>query len=119
MKRYKKLLKEALERHGWELISRHDESAWWAEERWMVRLVCRDWRIELCITFLVDLQWIGEDKSAGVREIIVNQFPPTECPYSEPGLSRIRIDDVHFHQAIEEFVAAMDGYASGVNQGSR
>ena len=70
MKHYKRLLLEALRANGWELKTRVEEADWWAEEHWHVHSVKENWGFELVLSFMVDPQYEGDDKSRGIYEVV-------------------------------------------------
>jgi hypothetical protein len=106
----KQVLLKLLSEDGWELVSRDTDADWWAEEHWLIRSVRENWGTELVLTFLVDPQHEGHDKSRAIWAIGATMDVPTDRGSAEKGIALVPVATGRFNERLPAFIARLDQY---------
>ena len=110
MRHYKQILKNKISDSGWELESTNVDTDWWLEEIWRIKSVKQDWGKIIFISFLVDPQYSGDNKSQAVWAISATNEIPSDRINAENGIVLIDLVKGKFDRKISEFVASINSY---------
>jgi len=111
MSSYKDLLRERLDRAGWELLLIDPEGIdWWAGELWHIRSIRQAWGLELVLSFLVDpMEESGRSKPR-IWAISATPNVPSDRLGAGQGVALLPMSKGHFETRLEEFVEALQAY---------
>jgi hypothetical protein len=111
MSSYKDLLRERLERSGWELSSTDPDGIdWWAAELWHIRSMRQAWGLELVLSFLVDpMEQSGRSKPH-IWAISADPHVPSDRLRAGQGVALLTMSKGHFETRLQDFVEALEAY---------
>lgn len=108
MKHYKQILLNKIIDSGWELESTNIDTDWWLEEIWSIKSVRENWGKKLFISFLVDPQYDGNNKSQAVWAISVTTDIPSDRIIAEKGMVLIDLVKGKLDQNITNLVISIN-----------
>ena len=114
MKYYKSLLLKKLIDSGWELLEQLDDTDWWLDEMWKVKSVKQYWGYQIFISFLVDLQYVGNNKGSAVWAVVATNTIPTERPINHEYIIEMDLVKGKFDQKLEAFVHGINKHRDEV-----
>ena len=115
MKYYKELLLRKLANSGWELVEIDEDTDWWLESVWRIKSIRQNYGLELFISFLVDPQYDGVNKSSAVYSIEAFKEFPHERPLKN-GLASLYFLNGKLNRVMEEFLVEINYFRNKVNE---
>src|SRR5262245_6101489 len=107
------MLLKLLGEHGWDLVSRDSDTDWWVEERWRIRAVRENWGEELIVSFLVEPQHEGRNKSAAVWAVAATADVARDRSDAERGIALVSVAKGKLKERLPVLVRRLDEHRHG------
>ena len=102
--------------NGWERTGIDDDTDWWVDEHWTIRSVRQEYGLTLVMSFLVDPQYEGHDKSSAVWMITAaTQYPENRLD------EQVKVADLDLQKGrlgrnLAKFIEEIDRYRNSEHQ---